>query len=152
MFFRKKTKLPEPPKIDTKRGAEMAQKIRYLFDTYKNSEGEKHSYEELEKATGIRISDNWLLELTEGKVVRPGIDFYKSISGFFDVHPSLWIISLEEWIDRQNNPRSSQMLVRTRSGCVPLEDLPANEQQQMIELMDSLEKEIILERAAKISG
>jgi transcriptional regulator with XRE-family HTH domain len=151
MFFRKKAKQAELAKQAeaAEVNARIVTKIKYLFDTYKDVDDEKRSYKELKRLTEIEVNEQWLSELAEGKIATPKFKFLTKISSLFGIDHSFWVMNLEEWIDRQNNPRSSRMLVRTRQGCVPLKELPSQVQQQMIEISDDLEKKIIAERAAK---
>lgn len=81
---------------DKEYAQEIADKVNYLFDNFKKSNGGKYNFTEVEEATGIHKS--WLSKLAAGHVSRPGLQTLQALTKFFQIDPGFWFKDLNEWI------------------------------------------------------
>ncbi len=81
---------------DREYAQEIADKVNYLFENFKKSNGGKYNFTEVEEATGIHKS--WLSKLAAGHVSRPGLQVLQALTKFFQIDPGFWFKDLNAWV------------------------------------------------------
>jgi transcriptional regulator with XRE-family HTH domain len=117
--------------------AELAAKIAYLFDTYRNADGERYSYLEVERLTNGGIDNSWLSKLASGKATRPGLEILKTLTNFFGITPDFWFKDLNQWVAEQKEKNNKELrdTIAMRSS-----DLSPEAQQIIFDLVEAFEK------------
>lgn len=117
--------------------AELARKVRYLFDTIKKPNGNAYSYNEVEKLTDGKVEQSWLSKMAKGMRQRPHIQSLEALTDFFGVDPTFWFISLDEWITNQSQKEYDENVseIATRAT-----HLSPEGQRMVINLMQNLQE------------
>ena len=125
----------EPENPET---AEIAAKIRYLFETYRKPDNTVYSYNEVEHLSNGAITSGWLSRLAANKVRRPGLAKLTQISSFFGVSADFWTHPLDA-VQRdalethKTQFGAHQLALRAR-------DLPDEDIQLLLDMVDSLKR------------
>jgi len=82
---------------------EYVAKLRYLLDIYRKPDGQKFSYQEIERGTEEKFGSErkirymWLWKLEKRQLKNPGQKNLALLTEFLGVKPGFWDMSLEEW-------------------------------------------------------
>lgn len=130
---------------DSDYAREVAEKVNYLFQTYRKPNLDRYSYSEVEELTGGKIDQSWISKLANGQTVRPGIRVLKALTDFFQVDPVFWFKDLSEWSKQQEKLRTQDEAEKPDEihsiALRSLKDLSPEDAHQLLnELVKSLEK------------
>src|SRR5438128_10192818 len=94
MAMAKPKKPPAGADGDDEIAKQLAEKVGFLFETFKKPNGDNYTFREVAELTGL--DSTWIWRLSKAQVTRPGIRTLKLLSDFFNVDPSFWFNDLTE--------------------------------------------------------
>ena len=114
---------------------ELAEKVNFLFDTFRKPNGKRVTYREVQAKTGLQPS--WISDLTTAKAIRPTFKDLRALSNFFGVRPDFWSNELTDAVQAQAimdaGPSDVQQIAARAS------DLSPEARQIILKLIKSLE-------------
>lgn len=121
---------------------EIAQKVNFLFENCRKSNGERYTFREVSELSGGAIDSTWLWRLSKGQSSRPGLTTLKAITDFFGIDPSYWFNDLDEGLKAkikiENSSTTAQQIALRAI------ELSPEAQQIILNLIDSFNKQIIV--------
>src|SRR5713226_6194275 len=63
----------------------LAQKVDWLFDSRRNTQGRQFTYGQVQRATGNRITASYVWKLRTGAMSNPGLSALEALATFFEV-------------------------------------------------------------------
>lgn len=87
---------------DKENSERIAEKVQYLFETYRKADGTYFTPMDIERASGGRLKYTWIWKLTRAVIWRPALDDLIELTKVFGCEPELWVTPLENWKNRQH--------------------------------------------------
>lgn len=131
---------------------EIAEKINYLFENYKKSNGLKYSYLEVEALTEGKVHNSWLSRVASGQSPRPSLWSLKALSKVFGVEPGFWFKELDEWLSDKNQSKLSPEDLETQHIALRASTLSHEEKQVLLDLIESFERRLSNNKKSNILG
>lgn len=128
---------------------EIAQKVGFLFDTFRNPEtGEIYTFRDVEAATQGKLSYHWLWKLANANFSSPGLNYLKLLTDFFQVDPKLWFRDFDEELkneliierDYKLGKTKPQELFRVALRDTSFDSLEPEEKQLILNMIEALKK------------
>jgi transcriptional regulator with XRE-family HTH domain len=119
---------------------EIAEKINYLFENYRNDKGQKYSYLEVEALTEGKVHNSWLSRVASGQSPRPSLWSLKALSKVFGIDPGFWFKELDEWISEQNQAKENSEDPEIQRIALRANKLSPEEKQVLMDMIESFEK------------
>ena len=90
-----KTKSSESNQFDQQYATEIAEKVAWLFDTFRRPDRTPYTIREVEIGTNGSLNYQWLWRLANGQISSPGLQYLRLLTDFFRVDPKLWFKELD---------------------------------------------------------
>lgn len=128
---------------------EIAQKVGFLFDTFRNPEtGEIYTFRDVEAATKGKLSYHWLWKLANANFSSPGLNYLKLLTDFFQVDPKLWFRDFDEELkselikerDYKFGKSKPQEIFRVALRDTSFDSLEPEEKQLILNMIEALKK------------
>lgn len=119
---------------------EMAEKLNYLFENFRKSNGQKYSYLEVENLTQGKVHNSWLSRAASGQSPRPSLRSLKALNDVFGVDPGFWFKDLQEWLEEQEAKNNPSQDIQSQQIAMRASELSPDAQEVILDLIESFEK------------